>query len=130
MPTEVSNEVIAERVTNIKEAFDAHINDCTLQHQSLKNDITTHNKALRDDIGEIHRRVDKILEAVQAQVVIDQKVNTLASHVQTIESTIKDYATTKQNANNAKTTLDWVGRCVLGAVITAVLGLVIVGKIG
>jgi uncharacterized protein YpuA (DUF1002 family) len=113
-----NSEVIAERVANLTKTFDAHIVDCTLQHKSLK-----------DDIGEIHRRVDKILEAVQGQVVIDQKVNTLASHVQNIESTIKDYATTKQHADSAKSTLDWIGRAVLGAVITAVLGMVIVGKI-
>lgn len=112
-----SSEVIAERVANLTKTFDAHIVDCTLQHKSLK-----------DDIGEIHRRVDKILEAVQGQVVLDQKVNTLAAHVQTIESTIKDYATTKQNADHAKSALEWVSRLVLGAVITAILGLVIINK--
>lgn len=112
-----NSEVIAERVANLTKTFDAHIADCTLQHKSLK-----------DDIGEIHRRVDKILEAVQGQVVLDQKVNTLASHVQNIESTIKDYPQTKQHAEHAKSVLEWVGRLVVGAVITAVLGLVIINK--
>lgn len=112
-----TNDVIAERVANLTKTFDSHIADCTIQH-----------KTLRDDIGEIHRRVDKILEAVQGQVVLDQKVNTLASHVQNIESTIKDYPTTKQHAEYAKSAINWVGRMVVGAVVIAVLGLVVISK--
>ena len=112
-----NNEVIAERVGNLKETLEKHIGECDYQHKDMKTDI-----------GEIHRRVDKILEAVQGQVLLDQKVNTLAAHVQNIESTIKDYPTTKQHADSAKSALEWVGRLVVGAVITAILALVVVSK--
>lgn len=110
-----SVEVLQERIKHHEQNLDRYAEQCTVQHQEIK-----------EQIHSVHKRFDSLNTTLQQLVTHDQKLAMVAGHLQVLEERTKDYAETKRSAQRAEAALGWVVKIVMGAVILALVGLVLV----
>jgi predicted RNase H-like nuclease (RuvC/YqgF family) len=109
-----SLEVIAERIRHLEK----EVRDCEQEHRA-------HTAEIKEQIVSLHKRFDRITDALQQLVVHDQKIATASAHIHVLEQKLSDYETVKGEAKEASGAVKWVVRIVVGAVFAAVLGLII-----
>jgi predicted RNase H-like nuclease (RuvC/YqgF family) len=110
-----SLEVIAERIRHLEK----EVRDCEQEHRS-------HTAEIKDQIVGLHKRFDRITDALQQLVVHDQKITTASAHIHVLEEKLKDYETVRGEAKDASGALKMVVRIVVGILVTAFMGLIIV----
>lgn len=108
-----SNESLQIRLDHIKEAVDTHVRDC--------NERARQNRL---DKIEDRKYLEKLIEKLDKWVELDQNIKAVALHVERLEGTVADYAEVKQNATQAANAMNWVNRLIIGAVISALLGMI------
>jgi predicted RNase H-like nuclease (RuvC/YqgF family) len=110
-----SLEVIAERIRHLEK----EVRDCEQEHRG-------HTAEIKEQIVGLHKRFDRITDALQQLVVHDQKITTASAHIHVLEEKLKDYESVRSAAGRASGVMDVVGKLVLSAVVVALLGLIII----
>ncbi|HEX4843186.1 MAG TPA: hypothetical protein VFV57_05905 [Limnobacter sp.] len=120
---QINNKELADyKIEQLSKQLDQLNADVKQNSEEYKHQLADLRKEIKEDVVAIHEKINKTAEQLPKMVLLDQKINEVAKHSDSLDQRTKDYDVIKQQATRADVAVSRVGWALAFAILAAVLG--------